>query len=100
MDSKHSMTEHLRTMFALIRDLKASGNNLTNEQQVTAVIHSLPEPTCGKIIQSMIVKENLEFRSTMSLGLIFELHGINNVLHCQKCVGSNGAAQICDSKCV
>ena len=49
MDSKHSITEHLRTMFALIRDLKASGNNLTNEQEVTAVIHSLPEPTYGKM---------------------------------------------------
>ena len=32
MDSKHSMAEHLRTMFALIRDLKAVGNNLFDEQ--------------------------------------------------------------------
>ena len=45
MDSKHSIAEHLRTMSALIRDLKAVGNNLSDEQQVTAVIRSLPEPT-------------------------------------------------------
>ena len=45
MDSKLSMAEHLRTISALIRDLKAAGNNLSNEQQVTIVIHSLPEPT-------------------------------------------------------
>ena len=32
MDSRHSMAEHLRTMSALIRDLKAAGNNLSNEQ--------------------------------------------------------------------
>ena len=49
MDSKHSMAEHLRTMSALIRHLKAAGNNLFDEQQVTAVIRSLPEPTWGQI---------------------------------------------------
>ena len=45
MDSKHSIAEHLRTMSALIHDLKATGNNLFDEQQVIAVIRSLPEPT-------------------------------------------------------
>ena len=38
MDSKHSMAEHLRTMSTLIRDLKAVGNNLFDEQQVIVVI--------------------------------------------------------------
>ena len=32
MDSKHSMIEYLRTMSALIHDLKATGNNLSDEQ--------------------------------------------------------------------
>ena len=32
MDSKHSIAEHLRTISALIRDLKATGNNLSDEQ--------------------------------------------------------------------
>ena len=31
MDSKHSIAEHLRTMSALIRDLKAASNNLSDE---------------------------------------------------------------------
>ena len=41
MDSKHRIVEHLRTMSTLIRDLKATGNNLSDEQQVITVIHSL-----------------------------------------------------------
>ena len=32
MDSKHSVAEHLRTMSALIHDLKAAGDNLSDEQ--------------------------------------------------------------------
>ena len=32
MDSKHSMAEHLRTIFASIHDLKVAGNNLSDEQ--------------------------------------------------------------------
>ena len=43
MDPKHTMAKHLRTMSALIRDLKVVGNNLTDEQQVTIVIDSLLE---------------------------------------------------------
>uniref|UniRef100_A0A2N9HPJ0 Integrase catalytic domain-containing protein n=1 Tax=Fagus sylvatica TaxID=28930 RepID=A0A2N9HPJ0_FAGSY len=35
-DPKHMMTEHLRMMSGMIRDLKAAGNVLTNEQQVQA----------------------------------------------------------------
>lgn len=30
MDSKHSMTKHLRVMSSMIRDLKAGGNNLSD----------------------------------------------------------------------
>ena len=49
MDSKHSMAEHLRTMFALICDLKAARNNLSDEQHITAMIRSLLEPTSGQM---------------------------------------------------
>ena len=49
MDSKHSITKHLRTMSALICDLKATGNNLSDEQQVTTMIHTWPEPTWGQM---------------------------------------------------
>ena len=42
-DPKHTMTEHLRMMYGIIRDLKAAGNILTDEQQVQVVIRSLPD---------------------------------------------------------
>ncbi|XP_026419768.1 uncharacterized protein LOC113315726 [Papaver somniferum] len=42
-DPKHSVTEHLRMMSSMIRDLKSFGNVLTDEQQVLAVIRSLPD---------------------------------------------------------
>ena len=42
-DPKHSMIEHLRVMSAMIRDLRAAGNVLTDEQQVLAVLRSLPD---------------------------------------------------------
>ena len=37
IDPKYSMVDHLRAMSAMIRDLKATGNILTDEQQVTIV---------------------------------------------------------------
>ena len=42
MHSEHMMKQHLRAMSSMIRELKSVGNNLTNEQQVQAVIRSLP----------------------------------------------------------
>ncbi|XP_077251591.1 uncharacterized protein LOC143890792 [Tasmannia lanceolata] len=39
----HTMSEHLRVMSAMIRDLKSTGNVLTDEQRVQAVIRSLPD---------------------------------------------------------
>ena len=33
-DPKHSMTEHLRAMSGMIRDLAAAGNVLSDEQQI------------------------------------------------------------------
>ena len=38
---KHSMIEHLRTMSSMIRDLSATRNTLTDEQQIQAVIRSV-----------------------------------------------------------
>jgi sarcosine oxidase delta subunit len=40
-DPKHTMTEHFRMMFGMIRDLKVARNVLTDKQQVQAVIRSL-----------------------------------------------------------
>lgn len=42
LDSNHMMKQHIRLMSSMIRELKAAENHLTNEQQVQAVIHSLP----------------------------------------------------------
>ena len=41
MRSKHTMKQHLRVMSSMIRELKLVGNNLTDEQQVQAMIRSL-----------------------------------------------------------
>ena len=43
MQCGDSMQEHLRKMSAMVRELKAAGNNLTDEQQIQAVIRSLPD---------------------------------------------------------
>ena len=40
--SKHSMKKHLREMSNMICELKDASHVLTNEQQVQAVIRSLP----------------------------------------------------------
>ena len=37
------MTEYLRGMFSMIRDLNAPKHILTDEQQVQAIIRSLPD---------------------------------------------------------
>ncbi|GAV73343.1 UBN2_2 domain-containing protein, partial [Cephalotus follicularis] len=41
-EPKNSMTEHLRIMSAMIKDLKNAKVALSDEQQVQAVIRSLP----------------------------------------------------------
>ena len=43
MQHGDSMQEHLRKMSAMVRELKAAGNNLIDEQQIQAVIRSLPD---------------------------------------------------------
>ncbi|KAG5548704.1 hypothetical protein RHGRI_014154 [Rhododendron griersonianum] len=44
MDPKHTMAEHLRVMSAMIREMRSAGNDFTDEQQILAVIRSLPDP--------------------------------------------------------
>ena len=72
MDSKHSMAEHLRTMSTLIRDLKAVGNNLFDEQQVIVVICSLPEPTWGQMKLVLTHNENIKTFADISRHLELE----------------------------
>ena len=72
MDSKHSMAEHPRTMSTLIRDLKAAGNNLFDEQQVTVVICSLPKPTWGQMKLVLTHNENIKTFADISRHLELE----------------------------
>ena len=58
-DPKHTMTEHLRMMFEMICDLKVARNVLTDEQQVQAVIRSLPDSWIN-MKQIMTHNENIE----------------------------------------
>ena len=59
------MTEHLRAMSSMIRDLKAAGNVLTDEQQVQAVIRSLPD-SWVHMKQIMTHNENIKNFSDIS----------------------------------
>jgi len=43
MRPNENMKHHLRQMSSMIHELKAAGNNLSDEQQVQAGIHSLPD---------------------------------------------------------
>ena len=58
-DPKHTMNEHFRMMSGIIRDLKAAGNVFTDEQQVQAVIRSLPDSWISKK-QIMTHNENIK----------------------------------------
>uniref|UniRef100_A0A2N9GE70 CCHC-type domain-containing protein n=1 Tax=Fagus sylvatica TaxID=28930 RepID=A0A2N9GE70_FAGSY len=51
--------KHLRVMSTMIRELKTAGNNLTDEQQVQAVIRSLPS-SWETMSQNMTHNENIK----------------------------------------
>ena len=76
MDSKYSIADHLRTMSALIHDLKAVGNNLSDEQQVIVVIRSLPEPTWGQMKLVLTHSENIKTFADISRHLELEAEHI------------------------
>jgi hypothetical protein len=59
MRSKHTMKQHLRAMSTMICELKTVGNNLIDEQQVQAVICSLPS-SWETISQNMTHDENIK----------------------------------------
>ncbi|KAL6290046.1 hypothetical protein ACE6H2_007556 [Prunus campanulata] len=62
---KHTIHEHLRVLSSMIRDLKAAGNTLTDEQQVQAVIRSLPD-SWSSMKQIMTHNENIKNFSDIS----------------------------------
>nr|CAD1818747.1 unnamed protein product [Ananas comosus var. bracteatus] len=66
------MAEHLRVMSAMIRDLKTAGNELTDEQQVLAVIRSLPDPEWSQMKLLMTHSENIKTFNDISRHLELE----------------------------
>ena len=59
MHSEHTMKQHLRVMSSMIRELKSTGNNLTDEQQVQAMIRSLPS-SWETMCQNLTHNENIK----------------------------------------
>jgi hypothetical protein len=53
------MKQHLRVMSSMIRELKAAENHLTDEQQVQAVIRSLPS-SWDAMSQNLMHNENIK----------------------------------------
>ena len=59
MRSEHTIKQHLKAMSSMIRELKSAGNNLTDEQQVQAVIRSFPS-SWETMCQNLTHNENIK----------------------------------------
>ncbi|KAK2974435.1 hypothetical protein RJ640_013750 [Escallonia rubra] len=70
-DPKHTMSEHLRVMSNMIGKLRDAGHALTNEQQVRAVIRSLPA-SWANMKQILTHSENIKNFSDVSQHVILE----------------------------
>ncbi|KAK2969351.1 hypothetical protein RJ640_028840 [Escallonia rubra] len=70
-DPKHTMSEHLRVMSNMIGKLRDAGHALTDEQQVRAVIRSLPA-SWANIKQILTHSENIKNFSDVSQHVILE----------------------------
>jgi hypothetical protein len=71
MRSDHAMKQHLRVMSSMIRELKAAENQLTDEQQVQAVIRSLPS-SWEAMSQNLTHNENIKTFDDVSRHLELE----------------------------
>ncbi|KAK2986484.1 hypothetical protein RJ640_001007 [Escallonia rubra] len=70
-DPKHTMSEHLRMMSNMIGKLRDAGHALTDEQQVRAVIRSLPA-SWANMKQILTHSENIKNFSDVSQHVILE----------------------------
>jgi hypothetical protein len=70
LDSNHMMKQHMRLMSSMIRELKATENHLTNEQQVQVVIDSLPISL--ETISQLMYNENIKTFDDVSCHLELE----------------------------
>ena len=71
MQCGDSIQEHLRKMLAIICELKAVVNNLTDEQQIQAVIHSLPN-SWEQMKLNMTHNESIQMLKDLSCHLELE----------------------------
>uniref|UniRef100_A0A2N9ISY1 Uncharacterized protein n=1 Tax=Fagus sylvatica TaxID=28930 RepID=A0A2N9ISY1_FAGSY len=71
MQRSDSMQEHLRKMSAMVHELKAARNNLTDEQQIQAMIRSLPD-SWEQIKLNMIHNESIQTLEDLSRHLELE----------------------------
>jgi hypothetical protein len=62
---KHTMTEHLRMMSGMIREIKAARNVLTDEQQVQAILLSIRDSSVS-MKQIMTHNENMKYFANIS----------------------------------
>ncbi|KAK4421500.1 hypothetical protein Salat_2100600 [Sesamum alatum] len=65
LDPKHSMIQHLDVMKDMIRELQNAGTKLSDEQQVLAVLRSLPEQTWGHV--KMVQTHNEQIKTFESV---------------------------------
>jgi len=72
IDPKHSMQEHLRTMSAMIRELKAAGVDLSDEQQILGVLRSLPDSTWEHVKLVLTHNESIKTFDDLSRHLLLE----------------------------
>ncbi|XP_038707271.1 uncharacterized protein LOC120002581 [Tripterygium wilfordii] len=68
----HTMPEHLRAMKGMIKDLRNAGVELSDEQQVLAVIRSLLDPEWAHMKQLMTHSENIKTFDDISRHLELE----------------------------
>ncbi|CAL5356408.1 unnamed protein product [Camellia sinensis] len=75
MDPKHTMAEHLKVMSAIIKEMKAADNDLTDEQQILSVIRSLPDPSWGHVKLVLTHNEGIKTFDSISRHLELEADG-------------------------
>jgi len=73
INSSRSISEHLRIMSAMVRDLRAAGEEISEEEQVLNVIRALPENEIWKSFKSIMThNENIKTFEAISKHLEME----------------------------
>ena len=83
------MKQHLRVMSAMIRELAVAGHNLTQEQQLQAVIRSLPN-SWEQMKQNMMHNESVKTFEDISRHLELEAERL-------EAAKSDGSAMVVES---